>query len=43
MPADFPIAARGRVVDAYYGNHAGDRIPMERIEQCLRAGTPRAA
>jgi peroxiredoxin Q/BCP len=43
MPADFLIDERGRIVEAYYGNDAGDRIPMARVEQFLRAGTPRAA
>jgi thioredoxin-dependent peroxiredoxin len=39
MPADFLIDERGRIVEAYYGNDAGDRIPMARVEQFLRAGT----
>ena len=43
MPADFLIDERGRIVEAYYGNDAGDRIPMARVEQFLRAGTPRVA
>lgn len=32
MPADFLVEADGRLVEAYYGNDAGDHIPMERIE-----------
>jgi thioredoxin-dependent peroxiredoxin len=35
MPADFLIDERGRIVEAYYGTDAGDRLPMERIEQIL--------
>lgn len=35
MPADFVIDGHGRIVDAYYGSDAGDRIPMERIERML--------
>ena len=35
MPADFLIDERGRIVEAYYGSDAGDRIPMERIERFL--------
>ncbi|MEY2169907.1 MULTISPECIES: peroxiredoxin-like family protein [unclassified Rhodanobacter] len=41
MPADFLIDARGRIVEAYYGKDAGDRIPFERVERFL-AGQPRA-
>ena len=32
MPADFLIDESGTVVEAYYGQDAGDHIPMERIE-----------
>jgi peroxiredoxin len=32
MPADFLIGADGRLAEAYYGEDAGDHIPMERIE-----------
>jgi peroxiredoxin len=35
MPADFLIDERGRIVEAYYGRDAGDRIPLERVEQLL--------
>ncbi len=40
MPADFLIDERGRIVEAYYGRDAGDRIPLERVEQFL--ARPRA-
>jgi thioredoxin-dependent peroxiredoxin len=43
MPADFLIDERGRIVDAYYGSDAGDRIPLARVERFLRTGTKRAA
>jgi peroxiredoxin len=32
MPADFLIDEEGNVVETYYGQDAGDHIPMERIE-----------
>ena len=32
MPADFLIDEQGTVVETYYGEDAGDHIPMERIE-----------
>jgi peroxiredoxin Q/BCP len=32
MPADFLIDESGTVVETYYGEDAGDHIPMERIE-----------
>lgn len=32
MPADFLIDENGTVVETYYGEDAGDHIPMERIE-----------
>ncbi|AGG90234.1 MULTISPECIES: redoxin domain-containing protein [Rhodanobacter] len=35
MPADFLIDERGCIVQAYYGHDAGDRIPLERVEQFL--------
>lgn len=38
MPADFLIDEDGRIVDAYYGTDAGDRIPFERIELFLARG-----
>ncbi len=37
MPADFLIDGQGRIVEAYYGSDAGDRIPLERVEQILAA------
>ncbi len=43
MPADFLIDERGRIVEAYYGTDAGDRIPMERIWQILAAPRLRRA
>jgi peroxiredoxin len=38
MPADFLIDEEGRVVETYYGNDAGDRIPFERVELFLARG-----
>ncbi len=35
MPADFLIDGSGRIIDAYYGRDAGDRIPLERVERRL--------
>ena len=35
MPADFLIDGQGRIVEAYYGEDAGDHIPFERIERFL--------
>ena len=32
LPADFLIDEQGRIVDAWYGRDAGDRIPFERVE-----------
>lgn len=32
MPADFLIDEQGTVVETYYGEDAGDHIPMERVE-----------
>lgn len=38
MPADFLIDEEGRIVEAYYGSDAGDRIPFERVELFLSRG-----
>lgn len=38
MPADFLIDEHGRIVETYYGNDAGDHIPIERIELFLARG-----
>ena len=38
MPADFLIDENGRVVEAWYGSDAGDRIPFERIELFVARG-----
>jgi hypothetical protein len=43
MPADFLIDGHGRIVDAYYGSDAGDRVPLERVKRMpprekIRAG-----
>jgi len=38
MPADFLIDEDGRVVEAWYGSDAGDRIPFERIELFVARG-----
>ena len=38
MPADFLIDEDGRIVEAYYGGDAGDRIPLERVELFLARG-----
>ena len=35
LPADFLIDESGRVIETYYGQDAGDHIPMERIELFL--------
>lgn len=43
MPADFLIDENGRIVEAYYGSDAGDRIPFERIELFLARGLIRRA
>jgi len=43
MPADFLIDEHGRIVEAYYGSDAGDRIPLQRVEQFLARKTRRAA
>ena len=41
MPADFLIDEEGRIVEAYYGTDAGDRIPLERVELFLARGLMR--
>lgn len=38
MPADFLIDEDGRIVETWYGNDAGDRIPLERVELFLARG-----
>ena len=38
MPADFLIDEQGRIVEAYYGDDAGDHIPFERIELFIARG-----
>lgn len=38
MPADFLIDENGRIVEAYYGTDAGDRIPFERVELFVARG-----
>jgi len=38
MPADFLIDEYGRIVEAYYGGDAGDRIPIERVELFIARG-----
>jgi peroxiredoxin len=38
LPADFLIDEDGRIVEAYYGSDAGDRIPLERVELFLARG-----
>jgi peroxiredoxin len=48
MPADFLIDEDGRIVEAWYGRDAGDRIPLERVELfmargLMRRGVPAAA
>ncbi|WEN14722.1 redoxin domain-containing protein [Rhodanobacter sp. AS-Z3] len=35
MPADFLIDGHGRIVEAYYGRDAGDRMPLEHVERLL--------
>jgi peroxiredoxin len=37
-PADYLIDGEGRIVEAYYGGDAGDRMPMERIELFVARG-----
>ena len=38
MPADFLIDEDGNIVEAYYGNDAGDHIPFERVELFVARG-----
>ncbi|HEX7368903.1 MAG TPA: peroxiredoxin-like family protein [Rhodanobacteraceae bacterium] len=38
MPADFLIDEDGKIVEAYYGGDAGDRIPFERVELFIAKG-----
>ncbi len=38
MPADILVDENGRVVDAYYGQDAGDHMPFERIERFIGLG-----
>lgn len=38
MPADFLVDEAGNIVEAWYGNDAGDRIPFERVELFLAKG-----
>ncbi len=38
MPADFLIDEQGRIIEAYYGDDAGDHIPFERIELFIARG-----
>lgn len=43
MPADFLIDGHGRIIEAYYGSDAGDRIPLERVERFLATSRGRPA
>ncbi|MBI1425762.1 MAG: redoxin domain-containing protein [Gammaproteobacteria bacterium] len=43
VPADFLIGPDLRVVDAFYGNHIGDHMPMDRIAHFLREGNSNTA
>jgi len=36
VPADFLIGPDLNVVDAFYGNHIGDHMPVDRIERFLK-------
>jgi len=38
MPADILVDEHGRVVEAYYGQDAGDHMPFERIERFIGLG-----
>lgn len=38
MPADFLIDEEGRIVEAWYGGDAGDRIPLGRVELFVANG-----
>lgn len=35
MPADFLVGAQGDIVEAWYGNDAGDHIPLARVHAWL--------
>ncbi len=43
MPADFLIDDHGRIVEAYYGRDAGDRMPLQQVESWLMDRRRRAA
>ena len=43
MPADFLIDGHGRIVEAYYGRDAGDRMPLQRVESLLMQDRSRRA
>jgi hypothetical protein len=43
MPADFLIDGHGRIVEAYYGRDAGDRMPLQRVESLLMQDRRRRA
>lgn len=35
IPADFLIDEQGKIIEAHYGEHFGDELPIERIKQLL--------
>jgi peroxiredoxin Q/BCP len=39
MPADFLIDEHGRIVEAWYGGDAGERMPIERVQRFLVQGS----
>jgi hypothetical protein len=41
MPANFLIDEDGDIDETYYGNDAGDRIPLERVEWFMARGLMR--
>jgi peroxiredoxin len=41
MPADFLVNEHGRIVEAYYGTDAGDRISLERVREFAERGALR--
>lgn len=43
VPADFLIGPDLNVVDAFYGNHIGDHMPMDRIERFLKLASSDSA
>lgn len=43
LPADFLIDENGRIVEAWYGRDAGDRIPIEHVELFAARAYARAA